>query len=101
MALVRMLYFCAACFDIHVMSTHIAGTNNAIADALSRLQFRRFKQLAPNAADLRTRSHLCLAHSVLDQLLIQYQSLGVARRIINQPWTYAHCQAPQGTLLCL
>ena len=24
-----------------------------------------------------------------------------ARRIINQPWTHAHCQAPQGTLLFL
>ena len=59
MALVRMLYFCAAHFDIHVMITHIADTNNtipdtnnAIADALSRLQFRHFKQLALNAADL-------------------------------------------------
>ena len=52
MALVRMLYFCAAQFDIHVMITHITGTNNAIADALSRLKFRRFKQLAPNAVEL-------------------------------------------------
>ena len=52
MALVRMLYFCAARFDIHVMTAHIAGTANAIADALSRLQVGRFKQLAPNAADL-------------------------------------------------
>ena len=32
MALVRMLYFCAAQFDINfVMITHIAGTNNQIA----------------------------------------------------------------------
>ena len=52
MALVRMLYFCAARFDIHVMTAHIAGTANAITDALSRLQVGRFKQLAPNAADL-------------------------------------------------
>ena len=52
MALVRTLYFCAARFDIHVMTTHIAGTTNAIADALSRLQVGSFKQLAPNAADL-------------------------------------------------
>ena len=52
MALVRTLYFCAARFDIHVMTTHIAGTTNAIADALSRLQVGSFKQLIPNAADL-------------------------------------------------
>ena len=49
MALVRMLYFCATQFDIHVMITHIAGTNNQIADALSRFQTIRFKQLAPQA----------------------------------------------------
>ena len=52
MALVRMLYFCAAHLNIHVMITHIAGTSNAIADALSRLQMDCFKRLAPNAADL-------------------------------------------------
>ena len=52
MALVRVLYFCAARFDIHVMVTHIAGTTNVIADALSHSQIGRFKQLAPNAADL-------------------------------------------------
>ena len=46
MALVRMLYFCAARFDIHVMVTDIAGTTNVIADAISRLQIERFKQLA-------------------------------------------------------
>ena len=47
MALVRMLYFCTALFDIHVMITHIAGTNNQIADALSRFQAARFRQPAP------------------------------------------------------
>ena len=51
MALVRMLYFCIAHSDIHVMITH-AGVCNDIADALSRLQIGLFKQLAPNAADL-------------------------------------------------
>ena len=45
MALVRMLYFCAAQFNIHVLITHIA-------DPLSRLQMRRFRQLAPHAANL-------------------------------------------------
>ena len=52
MDLVRMLYFCAARFDMHVMVTHIAGTTNVIIDAISRLQIGCFKQLAPNAADL-------------------------------------------------
>ena len=52
MALVSMLYFCAARFDIHIMVTHIAATTNIFADALSCSQVRRFKQLAPNAADL-------------------------------------------------
>ena len=52
MALVRMLCFCAAHFDIHVMVTHIAGIINVIADAHSRSQIRHFKQLAPNATYL-------------------------------------------------
>ena len=34
------------------MVTHIAGTTNVIADAVSCLQIGRFKQLARNAADL-------------------------------------------------
>ena len=49
---VCMLYFCAARFDIHVMVTHIAGTTNVIADAISCSQIGHFKQLAPYAADL-------------------------------------------------
>ena len=48
--LVRMLYFCAAKFDINVMIVHIAGSNNTIADALSRFQATRFYQFAPLAA---------------------------------------------------
>ena len=47
-----MLYFCATCFDIHVMVTHIAGTTNVIADVMSHSQIGRFKQLAPYTADL-------------------------------------------------
>ena len=50
MALVRMLYFCAAKFDINVMIVHIAGSNNTMADALSRFQAIRYHQLAPLAA---------------------------------------------------
>jgi len=50
MALIRLLYFCAARHNIHVFVTHIAGVNNSIADALSRFQVSRFRQLAPQAA---------------------------------------------------
>ena len=50
MALVRMLYFCAAQHNIHVLVTHVAGTDNSIADSLSRFQVQRFHKLAPEAA---------------------------------------------------
>ena len=36
MTLIRLLYFCAARFNMHVMITHIAGVDNVIADAISR-----------------------------------------------------------------
>ena len=52
MALVCMLYFCAAQFNIHVLITQIAGTSNDIADSLSHLQMRPYRQLAPHAANL-------------------------------------------------
>jgi len=50
MSLIRLLPLCAARHNIHVMVTHIAGTDNSIADALSRFQVHRFWQLAPLAA---------------------------------------------------
>ena len=49
MALVCLLYFCAARHNIHIMITHIAGINNNIADAISRFQMERFRTLAPAA----------------------------------------------------
>ena len=49
MALVRLLYFCAARYDINVVITHIRGTDNCIADSLSRFQPHRFQVLAPGA----------------------------------------------------
>ena len=45
MALVHMLYFCAARFDIHIRVTHIAGTTNIFADALSRSQMSTLPKL--------------------------------------------------------
>ena len=50
MALVCMLYFCAAQHNIHVLVTHVAGTDNSIADSLSRFQVQCFHKLAPEAA---------------------------------------------------
>ena len=50
MALVRILYFCVAQYNIHVLVTHLAGTDNFIVDALSRFQVHCFRQLAPEAA---------------------------------------------------
>ena len=76
MALVRMLYFCAAKFDINVMIVHIAGSNNTIADALSRFQATRYYQLAPLAAP--HPDNILAWPTFLDGLLHEYQSLGVA-----------------------
>lgn len=49
MALVRVLHFIAAKHEFHVTVQHIPGTNNTLADALSRLQAERFRHLAPYA----------------------------------------------------
>ena len=49
MALVRLLYFAAARYNINVCIVHIDGANNVIADCLSRFKLDRFKQLAPLA----------------------------------------------------
>ena len=52
MTLVHLLYFCAACYNMHIMITHIAGIHNIIADAISRFQMQRFRSLAPDANPL-------------------------------------------------
>ena len=49
MALVRLLYFCAARYDINVVITHISSIDNCIADSLSRFQQHGFQVLAPGA----------------------------------------------------
>jgi len=48
-ALVHLLYFSAAKYNIIVCIAHIAGAENEIADSLSHFQQYRFKQLAPQA----------------------------------------------------
>ena len=49
MALVRLLYLCAARYNIYVCVQHIPGNSNRIADAISRFQDALFKKLAPEA----------------------------------------------------
>ena len=49
MALVCLLYFCAARYNINIVITHISGIDNSIADSLSRFQRHRFQALAPAA----------------------------------------------------
>ena len=49
MALVCMLYFCAAHHNFNVYVQHIPGVRNDIADALSCFQHHHFRRLAPNA----------------------------------------------------
>ena len=49
MALVRLLYFAAARYNINVCIIHIDGANNIIADCSCRFKQDRFKQLAPLA----------------------------------------------------
>ncbi|XP_021339760.1 uncharacterized protein LOC110440977 [Mizuhopecten yessoensis] len=50
MPLVRRLTLCACTFNFTVLSKHVPGHLNNIADSLSRLQIARFRRLAPYAA---------------------------------------------------
>lgn len=50
MPLVRKLTLCAASCNFSVLSQHVPGHLNNIADALSRLQIARFRMLEPRAA---------------------------------------------------
>ena len=49
MSLVRLLYLCAAHHNINICIRHIPGTSNNIADAISRFQDVRFKELVLKA----------------------------------------------------
>ena len=49
MALVQLLYFCAAHHNINICVQHIPGQINKIADSISRFQEVRFRELAPYA----------------------------------------------------
>ena len=50
MDLVRFLVLISMKHNFFVRARHVAGVNNGIADALSRFQEQRFRQLAPHAA---------------------------------------------------
>ena len=47
MHLVWSIFFCAAPDQFSVLVSHIRGTDNSIADALSHFQMSRFRYLAP------------------------------------------------------
>ena len=49
MALVCLMYFSTARYNVNVCVVHIDGSNNVIASCLSCFQQKRFKQLAPLA----------------------------------------------------
>ena len=49
MFLVRKLYFFAAQAGFSISLKHIMGINNSTADALSRFQVHRFREVAPEA----------------------------------------------------
>ena len=44
------MFFCAAQYNIRVLVTHVAGTDNSIADALSCFKVRHFHKLSLEAA---------------------------------------------------
>jgi hypothetical protein len=50
MKLMRRLVIVAATSNFHFLATHVPGRTNQIADALSRLNLQKFRQLAPEAA---------------------------------------------------
>ena len=61
MVLVRKLYLLAAEFGFSVSLKHILGIFNPVADALSRLQVVKFKQLVPDAEVVATPLPLAVA----------------------------------------
>ena len=51
MSLVRKLTWCSANNNFTLHAKHIPGVKNNIADALSRFQMTKFRQLAPHAQE--------------------------------------------------
>ena len=63
MSLVRALFYVAASHNFTVLLQHILGVDNGIADALSHLQFHRFKSLALDADTEPTSIPVILTHT--------------------------------------
>ena len=66
MALIRLLYVCAAWHNINVIVTHIADVDNSIADALPHFQVAYFQCLAPQAAPQQDTIPAWPAHYLKD-----------------------------------
>ena len=49
MDLARKIFLISASHNFLVQFQHIPGSDNPIADALSRLQMQKFRELAPDA----------------------------------------------------
>jgi len=58
MTLARYAFYICARHSIEIAAVHIPGCSNNRADALSRLQIHRFKQLTPQATTLPTTTPL-------------------------------------------
>ena len=54
MALARKTFLISARHNFLLKFLHILGSNNPIADTLSRLQMQKFRQLAPDAHPIAT-----------------------------------------------
>ena len=64
MSLVRLLYFCAAHYNINICVQHIPGTSNEIADAISHFQDVRFNELVPKANAMLVGLRLICRHNL-------------------------------------
>ena len=77
MHLVRSIFFSAATNNYTVLVTHIVGTNNSIADSLSRLQISRFRRLA-QTADFEPTPVSRVSSNPLEHRLAFLQSQAIA-----------------------
>ena len=73
MVLLREMFFFCAVRNIHPSFSHIAGLNNSKADALSRFQVTKFREMAPEA-DLMATEIPPLVWTLWDQLDVSYSS---------------------------
>ena len=85
MDLARKIFLLSATHNFLVKFQHIPGSNNPIADALSRLQMRKFRELAPRCK-AKSNSHPRTPVSTLMSRLKAFKKAALApstRRIYN------------------